>query len=154
MINGWSKYFFCYRRTLGTEEELLVFIWSRGPLEFFDASPALQPFSYFQYRVRAHNSKGSVLSKWALAQTLQAEPQEMAPPTATPTGELTKSHYIVTDIMFLYWIAYRTTCCALWQVRTQPIWSGVNQHGPTVSFPIIDWFTRSSNKTQRSTQLL
>ena len=83
---------FGYRRPVRTEEELLVFIWSRGPLEFFDASPTLQPFSYFQYRVQAHNPKGSVLSQWALAQTLQAEPQDMAPPTVTPTGEFTKSH--------------------------------------------------------------
>uniref|UniRef100_A0A4W6FW95 Usherin n=1 Tax=Lates calcarifer TaxID=8187 RepID=A0A4W6FW95_LATCA len=84
--NGVITSYHIYRRPVGTEEKLLVFIWSTGPFEFFDASPALQPFSYFQYRVKAHNSKGSVLSPWALAQTLQAEPQDMAPPTATPTG--------------------------------------------------------------------
>uniref|UniRef100_A0A3P8RYW1 Usherin n=1 Tax=Amphiprion percula TaxID=161767 RepID=A0A3P8RYW1_AMPPE len=65
---------------------LLVYIWSSGLLEFFDASPALRPFSYFQYRIRAHNSKGSVLSQWTLAQTLQAKPQDMAPPIVTPSG--------------------------------------------------------------------
>lgn len=70
----------------------MVFIWSSGPLEFFDASPALRPFNYLQYRVRAHNSKGSVLSQWALGQTLQAKPQDMAPPTVTPTGEFSQSH--------------------------------------------------------------
>ncbi|KAM7406312.1 hypothetical protein PAMP_000697 [Pampus punctatissimus] len=43
-------------------------------------------YSFFQYRVRAHNSKGSVLSQWTLAQTLQAEPQDMSPPIVTPTG--------------------------------------------------------------------
>ncbi|KAM3624776.1 uncharacterized protein V6R79_001428 [Siganus canaliculatus] len=84
--NGLISSYHVYRRPVGTEEELLVFIWSSGPLEFFDASPTLRPFNYYQYRVRAHNSKGSVLSQWALAQTLQAEPQDMAPPTATPTG--------------------------------------------------------------------
>uniref|UniRef100_A0A3B4TAI5 Usherin n=1 Tax=Seriola dumerili TaxID=41447 RepID=A0A3B4TAI5_SERDU len=84
--NGLITSYHVYRRPVGTEEELLVFIWSSGPLEFFDASPNLQPFSYFQYRVRAHNSKGSVLSQWAFAQTLQAEPQDMTPPTVTPTG--------------------------------------------------------------------
>lgn len=78
---------FSLRRPVGTEEELLVFIWSSGPLDFFDASPALQPFSYYQYRVRAHNSKGSVHSPWVSAQTLQAKPENMAPPTATPTGK-------------------------------------------------------------------
>ncbi|XP_070688414.1 usherin [Pempheris klunzingeri] len=84
--NGRITSYHIYRRPVGTEEELLVFIWSSGLLEFFDASPALRPFSYFQYRVRAHNSKGSVLSQWALGQTLQAEPQDMAPPAVTPTG--------------------------------------------------------------------
>ncbi|XP_010791101.1 usherin [Notothenia coriiceps] len=84
--NGVITSYHIYRRPVGTEEELLVFIWSSGPLEFVDASPALQPFSFLQYRVRSYNSKGSVLSQWALAQTLQAEPQDMAPPTVTPTG--------------------------------------------------------------------
>lgn len=95
-----------HRRPVGTEEELLVFIWSGGPLEFFDASPTLQPFSYYQYRVRAHNSKGSVVSRWALAQTLQAKPENMAPPTATPTGELT----IVGAPPVWRW-------CVMWSVR-------------------------------------
>ncbi|XP_060897032.1 usherin [Labrus mixtus] len=84
--NGLITSYHIYRRPVETEEELLVFIWSRGPLDFVDASPALRPFTYFQYRLRAHNSKGSVLSQWALAQTLQAEPQDMAPPAVTPTG--------------------------------------------------------------------
>ncbi|XP_053172998.1 usherin [Scomber japonicus] len=84
--NGLITSYHIYRRPQGAQEELLVFIWSGGPLEFFDASPALQPFSFFQYKVRAHNSKGSVLSDWASAQTLQAEPQDMSPPTVTPTG--------------------------------------------------------------------
>lgn len=75
------------RRPLQTIEDLLVFIWTSGPLQFVDASPALQPFSYYQYRVQAFNSKGSVLSHWALAQTRQAQPQDMAAPTITPTGE-------------------------------------------------------------------
>ncbi|XP_078016774.1 usherin [Epinephelus lanceolatus] len=84
--NGLITSYHIYRRPVGTQEELLVFIWSSGPLEFFDASPALRPFSYFQYRLCSYNSKGSVLSQWALAQTLKAEPQDMAPPTVTPTG--------------------------------------------------------------------
>lgn len=83
----------CFRRPMETEEDLLVFIWSSGPREFFDASPVLQPFSYFQYRVRAQNSKGSVLSGWASARTLQAKPKNMPPPSATPTGEFRPAHW-------------------------------------------------------------
>ncbi|CAG5853774.1 unnamed protein product, partial [Menidia menidia] len=84
--NGLITSYHIYRRPLGTEEELLIYIWSSGPLEFVDASPSLRPYSYFQYRVRAHNSKGSVLSQWTLSQTLQTIPQDMGPPVATPSG--------------------------------------------------------------------
>ncbi|XP_071778073.2 usherin [Centroberyx gerrardi] len=84
--NGLITSYYIYRRPVGTEEELLVFIWSNGPLEFIDASHALRPFSQYQYRVRAHNSKGSVLSQWASALTLEAGPEDMAPPIVTPTS--------------------------------------------------------------------
>lgn len=83
------------RRPLGTEEELLVFIWSSGPLQFVDASPALQPYSYFQYRVRAYNSKGSVLSQWTSARTLQAKPKDIAPPIVTPSGKCATSLNVI-----------------------------------------------------------
>ncbi|KAM3876945.1 usherin [Diretmus argenteus] len=84
--NGLIISYFIYRRPVGTNEGLLVFIWSNGLLEFIDASNALQPFSQYQYRVRAQNSKGSVLSQWASARTLEAAPEDMAPPIATPTS--------------------------------------------------------------------
>lgn len=87
-----------------TEEDLLVFIWSSGPLEFFDASPDLQPFTYFQYRVQAHNSKGSVLSQWASARTLQAKPNNMAPPSATPTGEFSLAQRC--KLLYYVWLYY------------------------------------------------
>ncbi|CAL8351755.1 unnamed protein product [Merluccius merluccius] len=84
--NGLITSYFIHRRPEGTEEELLVFIWSNGPLEFIDASQALQPFSQYQYRVQAHNSKGFAQSQWASALTLEAPPKEMSPPTIVPTG--------------------------------------------------------------------
>ncbi|XP_061670381.1 usherin isoform X4 [Syngnathoides biaculeatus] len=84
--NGIITSYHLYRSPVETEEELLVFIWSSGPLEFFDASPSLRPFTYYQYRLEAHNSKGSVLSQRTSARTLSAEPKDMTPPTATPTG--------------------------------------------------------------------
>lgn len=138
-----------HRRPVGTEEELLVFIWSGGPLEFFDASPALQPFSYYQYRVRAHNSKGSAVSQWALAQTLQAKPENMAPPTATPTGELTVVGAQPVWRWHVMWsVSHCLTLFALWQGRTRPVWDGVNQLSPTVSSPSTDWFTGSTHRIQ------
>ncbi|XP_055085949.1 usherin [Periophthalmus magnuspinnatus] len=84
--NGPITSYHIYRRPHQTTQDLLVFIWTSGPLEFVDASPSLRPFSYYQYRVQALNSKGSALSHWALAQTLQAQPQNMAAPTVTATG--------------------------------------------------------------------
>nr|XP_057944950.1 usherin isoform X3 [Doryrhamphus excisus] len=84
--NGLITSYHIYRSPVETEEELLVFIWSSGPLEFFDASPSLQPFTSYWYRVQAYNSKGSALSDRTLARTLSAVPNDMAPPTVTPTG--------------------------------------------------------------------
>lgn len=74
------------RRLRGTLEELLVFIWSDGPLEFIDASDNLKPFTQYEYRVTAHNSQGSASSSWSSILTLEAEPEDMDLPTAWPTG--------------------------------------------------------------------
>lgn len=74
------------RRPLGTREELLVFLWSEGPLEFIDASSSLHPYSEYEYRVRALNSKGSVSSTWASALTQEAPPVGMSAPWAQPAS--------------------------------------------------------------------
>lgn len=74
------------RRLRGTLEELLVFIWSEGPLEFIDASDFLKPFTEYEYRVTAQNSQGSTSSSWSTVRTLEAEPEGMDMPTAWPTG--------------------------------------------------------------------
>lgn len=76
----------CCRRLRGTLEELLVFIWSEGPLEFIDASDVLKPFTEYEYKVTAHNSQGSASSSWSSVLTLEAEPKGMDMPTAWPTG--------------------------------------------------------------------
>lgn len=102
-----------------TEEELLVFIWSSGPLEFFDASPSLQPFTYYQYRLHAHNSKGSVLSQRTLARTLSARPRDMPLPTATPTGELYEMWILFSDLRVLLFARDEPACRA--QVHTLSI---------------------------------
>ncbi len=74
------------RQPTGTQEELLVFIWTEGPLEFIDASDSLLPFSEYEYRVTAVNSKGSASSFWTSVRTLEAEPQGMDAPLAHPTS--------------------------------------------------------------------
>ncbi|XP_072320975.1 usherin [Eucyclogobius newberryi] len=84
--NGPIISYHIFRRSHQTTQDLLVFIWTSGLHEFVDASPSLRPFSYYQYKVQALNSKGSALSHWALAQTLQAQPQNMNAPSVTPTG--------------------------------------------------------------------
>lgn len=71
---------------MGSQEELLLFIWAEGALEFIDASDALQPFTLYEYRVRAQNAVGSVDSLWASTQTLEASPWGMGAPSAQATS--------------------------------------------------------------------
>ncbi|XP_028580478.2 usherin [Podarcis muralis] len=78
--NGIIRNYFVYRRPVGTREELLIFIWSEGALEFIDATDVLQPFTEYEYRIRAQNSKGSVDSLWSSTQTLEAPPWGMKVP--------------------------------------------------------------------------
>lgn len=61
-------------------------MWSEGALEFTDAADTLKPFTLYEYRVRAHNSRGSVESLWSSARTLQAPPQDLPAPSAQATG--------------------------------------------------------------------
>ncbi|KAL0969312.1 hypothetical protein UPYG_G00225390 [Umbra pygmaea] len=84
--NGLITSYFIHRRPMGTEEDLLVFIWSNGMLEFIDASDALEPFREYQYKVHAHNSQGSTHSEWASGLTMEEEPEDMVQPIVTPTG--------------------------------------------------------------------
>ncbi|NXL36266.1 USH2A protein, partial [Glaucidium brasilianum] len=84
--NGIITNYFIHRRPLGTQEELLLFIWAEGALEFIDASDALQPFTLYEYRVRAQNAVGSVDSLWASTQTLEASPGSMEAPWAQATS--------------------------------------------------------------------
>lgn len=71
---------------MGSQEELLLFIWTEGALEFVDASDALQPFTLYEYRVRAQNAVGSVDSLWASTQTLETSPWGMGAPGAQATS--------------------------------------------------------------------
>ncbi|XP_078412490.1 usherin [Cetorhinus maximus] len=84
--NGIITNYSIYRRPVGTQEELLIFIWSEGALEFIDASDMLQSYTGYEYRVRARNSRGSVDSLWAFVQTLEAAPQGMAAPSTQATS--------------------------------------------------------------------
>ncbi|XP_056624652.1 usherin [Triplophysa dalaica] len=84
--NGLITKYFIYRQPIGTQEELLVFIWTEGALNFTDASDSLLPFREYEYRVSAQNSKGSASSSWAFARTLEAEPEGMDGPTARPSS--------------------------------------------------------------------
>ncbi|XP_040523225.1 usherin isoform X4 [Gallus gallus] len=84
--NGIITNYFIHRRPVGSQEDLLLFIWAEGALEFIDASDALQPFTLYEYRVRAQNAVGSVDSLWASTQTLEASPWGMAAPWAQATS--------------------------------------------------------------------
>ncbi|XP_077013931.1 usherin [Tamandua tetradactyla] len=84
--NGIITNYFIHRRPAGTEEESLLFIWSEGPLTFTDTSETLRPFTLYEYRIRALNSRGSVESLWSSAQTLEAPPQDLPAPWAQATS--------------------------------------------------------------------
>uniref|UniRef100_A0A673TE79 Usherin n=1 Tax=Suricata suricatta TaxID=37032 RepID=A0A673TE79_SURSU len=84
--NGIIINYFLHRRLAGIEEESLLFVWSEGALEFIDASDTLMPFTFYEYRVRARNSKGLVESLWSSAQTLAAPPQDLPAPWAQATS--------------------------------------------------------------------
>ncbi|MEE6473903.1 hypothetical protein FKM82_010212 [Ascaphus truei] len=69
-------------RLASKQENMLVFIWSEGILEYIDSSNDLQHYTAYEYRVTAHNAKGSMESVWSLIHTLEAAPQDMEPPNA------------------------------------------------------------------------
>lgn len=81
-LPSWSP----FRRPAGIEDESLLFVWAEGALEFTDASDTLMPFTLYEYRVRAHNSRGSVESLWSSARTLEAPPQYLPAPWAQATS--------------------------------------------------------------------
>lgn len=118
-----------FRRAVGTPEELLLFIWSEGALEFIDASDALQPFTAYEYRVRAQNSMGSVGSQWASTQTLEAAPWGMKAPWAQAT-----SAYSV----LLNWIQPLSTNGVISQYR---VVYREKQSDPTFSTPAVTALT-------------
>ncbi|XP_075451724.1 usherin isoform X2 [Ascaphus truei] len=80
--NGIITRYLIHRRLAGKQENMLVFIWSEGILEYIDSSNDLQHYTAYEYRVTAHNSKGSMESVWSLIHTLEAAPQDMEPPNA------------------------------------------------------------------------
>ncbi|XP_069911419.1 usherin isoform X2 [Oryctolagus cuniculus] len=84
--NGVIISYFIHRRRAGIKEESLLFVWSEGALEVTDASDTLRPFTLYEYRVSAQNSKGTVQSPWSSVQTLEAPPQDLPAPWAQPTS--------------------------------------------------------------------
>ncbi|KAM6459617.1 usherin [Liasis olivaceus] len=111
--NGIIRNYFVYRRPMETQEEMLVFIWSEGALEFIDATDVLQPFTEYEYHVKAQNSKGSVGSSWSSVQTLEALPSDMKAPSvqaisahsvflnwtrpASPNGAISQYHVVYQE---------------------------------------------------------
>ncbi|EHB00446.1 Usherin [Heterocephalus glaber] len=84
--NGIITNYFIHRRPAGMENVSLEFVWSEGTLEFTDEAGTLRPFTHYEYRARAQNSRGCVDSAWSSARTLEAPPQALAAPWARATG--------------------------------------------------------------------
>ncbi|GAB1285872.1 Usherin [Apodemus speciosus] len=91
--NGVITSYVIHRRPAGTEEESLLFVWSEGALEFTDNTDTLRPFTLYEYRVRAWNSKGGVDSPWSSVQTLEAPPQDLL----APWVQVTSAHSVLLN---------------------------------------------------------
>lgn len=74
--NGIIKRYLVTRRKLNETITYVVFLGST--LSYIDT--LLEPYTYYQYRVRAHNSVGSVDSQWRTGRTLSGAPQGLSPP--------------------------------------------------------------------------
>ncbi|XP_053568734.1 usherin [Bombina bombina] len=68
------------RRIAGNENDVLVFTWSAGILEYVDSSNDLQPYTAYEYSVTAQNLMGYVESLWTLIHTLEAAPEYIESP--------------------------------------------------------------------------
>ena len=79
--NGVISRYYIYRRVYGTTQELLVYLASGEEQNFKNAGGGLQPFSLYEYRVRAENSQSYVDGPWAEVRTLEAAPQGVARPS-------------------------------------------------------------------------
>ncbi|XP_013375386.1 PREDICTED: usherin isoform X1 [Chinchilla lanigera] len=84
--NGIITSYFIHRRPAGTENVSLAFVWLEGALEFSDDAGTLRPFTRYEYRARAQNSRGFVDSAWSSTQTLEAPPQALPAPRVQATG--------------------------------------------------------------------
>nr|XP_032803561.1 usherin [Petromyzon marinus] len=84
--NGDITTYVLYRRDAGARNELVVFVWSEGPLVFTDASPELRPGSAYEYRVRARNRQGETDGPWARGWTREALLGDLELPGVTPHG--------------------------------------------------------------------
>ncbi|XP_032771366.1 usherin [Rattus rattus] len=91
--NGIITSYVIHRRPADTEEESLLFVWSEGALEFTDDTDTLRPFTLYEYRVRAWNSKGVVDSPWSSVQTLEAPPQDLP----APWVQVTSAHSVLLN---------------------------------------------------------
>nr|XP_006813188.1 PREDICTED: usherin [Saccoglossus kowalevskii] len=78
--NGDITKYYILRRLYGTGQELLINIVDGDVLSFLDASPNLEAFTMYEYKIRAENSQGSVDSGWAQGKTLESPPSGMGPP--------------------------------------------------------------------------
>jgi usherin len=88
--NGIILKYLIYKRVFGTNAELLIYFSPSVPkgdaFSLTNADPNMKPFTSYEYKVVAENSKGSTTSPWARTRTPQAVPQGIAAPTINETS--------------------------------------------------------------------
>ncbi|XP_064622303.1 usherin-like [Lineus longissimus] len=84
--NGKILKYLIYKRVFGTNGELLIYFSDGETFTLTNADPGMKPFTFYEYKVVAENSKGRTTSPWARVQTPQAVPQGIAPPQINKTS--------------------------------------------------------------------
>ena len=85
--NGVIIKYWIHRRQAGqTAEGMLINVVIGDTLRISNVGPDLLPYTSYEYKVTAVNSKGETVSAWAGVRTLQAAPQVIYAPTVSVTG--------------------------------------------------------------------
>ena len=74
------------RKRALSEPEVVHEIFNPTEETYEYADTNLKPFTRYEYSIRATNSKGSTESPWQAIETLQAKPENLAPPTLSHIG--------------------------------------------------------------------
>ncbi|XP_041351149.1 usherin-like [Gigantopelta aegis] len=86
--NGVIKMYRIYQRAYNQGIELIINQVDGSILHFTHAGKDVKPFTLYEYRIRALNSKGQTNSDWSRVRTLEAVPEDIGEPVVNATGSV------------------------------------------------------------------